>query len=68
MWEDIYQVYKRIGNDYTDLMASDMTIADAVLFVQSWFEHNYNDQQTSIEIRRQPMDYGKNHAKCQEEV
>lgn len=57
MWEDIYQVYRRIGDDYVDLMASDMTISNALLFVEAWFSGNFNDQQSSIEIRRQPMDY-----------
>jgi hypothetical protein len=54
MCEDLYQVWRRI-NDYTDLMASDMTIDNAVLFIQAWFSANYADQTTSIEIRRQPM-------------
>lgn len=56
-WEDIYVVYRRIGQDFTDLMASDMTIDNAILFVKAWFQENYNDQETSIEIHRQPMDY-----------
>lgn len=56
-WEDIYVVYRRIGQDFTDLMASDMTIDNAILFVKAWFQENYNDQETSIEINRQPMDY-----------
>ena len=59
MWEDIFQVYRKVGKDYEDLMASDMTIDNAILFIRSWFQDNYNDQITSIEIRRQPMDYGK---------
>ena len=63
MWEDIYQVFRKIGKDYEDLMASDMTLDNAVLFVKSWFQENYNDQDTSIEIRRQPMDYGKSQHK-----
>ena len=55
MWEDVYQVYRRVGTDYVSLMASDMSIDDAVLFVKAWMQANYNDQVTSIEIRRQPM-------------
>jgi hypothetical protein len=57
MWEDVFQVYRRVGDNYTDLMASDMTIDNAVLFTKAWMQENFNDQQTSIEIRRQPMDY-----------
>jgi hypothetical protein len=60
MWEDIFQVYRRIGDNYIDLLASDMTIDNAVLFIKAWIQENYNDQKTSIEIRHQPMDYGKN--------
>ena len=59
MWEDIYQVYRRVGENYVDLMASDMTIDNAVLFVEAWFRDNFNDQTTSIEIRRQPMERGE---------
>ena len=59
MWEDIFQVYKRIGENYVDLLASDMTIDNAVLFTKAWFQENFNDQQTSIEIKRQPMDYNQ---------
>lgn len=54
MWEDLYQVYMKIGRDYENLMASDMTIDNAVLFVKCWLQENYNDHETSIEIRRQP--------------
>ena len=56
MWEDIFQVYRRIGENYVDLIASDMTIDNAVLFTKAWLQENFNDQETSIEIRRQPMD------------
>lgn len=57
MWEEIYQVYRRIGDKCVDIMASDMTIDNAVLFIKAWMQENYNDQESSIEIRRQPMDY-----------
>lgn len=57
MWEDVFQVYRRVGDNYTDLMASDMTIDNAVLFTKAWMQENFNDQQTSIEIRRQSMVY-----------
>ena len=59
MWEDIFQIYRRIG-DTVDLIASDMTISDAILFIEAWMSHNYNDQLSSLEIRRQSMDYGIN--------
>ena len=59
MPDDIYQVYRRVGENYVDLMASDMTIDNALLFVEAWFIDNFNDQTTSIEIRRQPMERGE---------
>ena len=67
MWEDLFQVYRRIGEKYTDLMASDMTIDNAILFVRAWMQENFNDQQTSIEIRRQPMDYNADPPKEERE-
>ena len=66
MWEDIFQIYRCIGDNYTDLMASDMTIDNAILFVKVWMQENYNDQQTSLEIRRQPIDYGKANPEYEE--
>ncbi len=65
MWEDVYQVYRRI-DEYTDLLASDMDINSAVMFIEAWMSHNYNDQKTSLELRRQPMDYGKQKERCNE--
>lgn len=62
MWEDVFQVYRHIGENYVDLLASDMSIDNAVLFVKAWMTENYNDTETSIEIKRQPMDYGKKQA------
>lgn len=58
MSEDIYQIYRRI-DEWTDLLASDMSIHDATLFIEAWMSENYNDQRTSLELRRQPMDYGR---------
>lgn len=58
MWEDVFQVFIRV-NDNKRLVASDMSIEDAILFVESWFSRNYNDPISSIEIRRQPADYDR---------
>lgn len=58
MCEDIYQVYRRI-DEWVDLLASDMTLESATIFMKAWMHENYNDQLTSLELRRQPMDYGK---------
>ena len=55
MWEDVFQVYRRIGTQYSELMASDMSIDNALLFAKAWMQDNYKDQETSIEIRRYPM-------------
>ena len=57
MSEDIYQVYRRIG-DWVDLLASDMTIEDAILFIKAYMQDNWADTETSLELRRQPLDYG----------
>ena len=62
MWEDIYQIYRRI-QDKAELIASDMTIEDATIFIKAWMTTYYNDQVTSLELRRQPMDYGKQSGK-----
>lgn len=56
MWEDQYQVYRRYGDGEYDLQASDMTIEDAVLFVKSYFQESFNDQELRFEIRRQPIE------------
>lgn len=56
MWEDQFQVFRRHGDSVYDLRASDMTIADAVLFVKALFEESYNDPDLRFEIRRQPME------------
>lgn len=54
MWEDVFQVYERVGERIVQLIASDMSIDNAVLFVKAWMEANYRDDVTSLEIRRQP--------------
>lgn len=56
VWEDVFQVFIRV-NDRRRLVASDMAIEDATLFAESWFLRNFNDQISSVEICRQPMDY-----------
>lgn len=58
MWEDIFQVYRRCG-DHAELIASDLTLDDAVMFISAWMSRYYKDQASSLELRRQPMDYGK---------
>lgn len=56
MWKDQYQVFMRHGdNGEYDLQASDMTIANATLFIKAYFEESYNDDELRFEIRRQPM-------------
>lgn len=64
MWEDIYQIYQKWGADGTpDLRASDMTLCDAILFIKAIFEDAYKDGDLILEIRKQPMDYGKQREK-----
>lgn len=54
MWENKFQVYERHGDGAFDLLASDMRIGDAVLFIKALFEEAYNESKLRIEIRRQP--------------
>lgn len=58
MWEDVFQVYARVGDRFVQLIASDMNLDHAVLFVKAWMEANYRDEVTSLEIRRQPINRG----------
>lgn len=58
MWEDVFQVYERVGEKFVQLIANDMSIDNAVLFVKAWMEANYRDDVTSLEIRRQPINRG----------
>lgn len=60
MWEDVFQVYllyNIVTPPHAELAASDMTIDNAVLLAKAWLQENFNGQTTSVEIRRQPMDY-----------
>ena len=62
MWEDVFQVYLLdhiVTPPHAELAASDMTIDNAVLFAKAWLQEHFNDQTTSVEIRRQSMDYGE---------
>lgn len=56
MWEDLYQVYRRYGDNQFDLRASNMTLADALLFIKAVFEESYNETDLRFEIRRQLME------------
>lgn len=55
VWEDTFQVFRRDGEQAT-LMASEMSLNDAALFMKAWLLENYMDQETSIEVRRQPVE------------
>ena len=57
MWEDVYQVYRRI-EDAKELLASDLNISDAMIFMEAWMLRNYNDTVSTLELHRQPMGYG----------
>lgn len=56
MWEDIFQIYKRV-NDNVELIASDMMLQDATMFIEAWMLKYYHDEVTSLELRRQPRNY-----------
>lgn len=57
MWEDIFQVYRKFKDSKPELIASDMSLDNASMFMVAWFEQNYNDIETSLIIARQPMGY-----------
>ncbi len=56
MWEDKFQVYERHGDGAFDLLASDMRIDDAILFIKALFQEAYTETRLRIEIRRQPKE------------
>lgn len=56
MWEDVFQIYRRV-NDKAELIASDMTLTDATMFIEAWMLKYYNDEVSSLELRRQPRNY-----------
>ena len=56
MWEDKFQIYERHGDGAFDLLASDMRIDDAILFVRALFQEAYTEAKLRIEIRRQPKE------------
>ena len=58
MWEDVFQIYRRFGDSNADLIASDLSLSDATMFIEAWMLKNYIDEISSLEIRRQPMGYG----------
>lgn len=58
MWEDVFQIYRRFGDSDADLIASDLSLSDATMFIEAWMLKSYADEISSLEIRRQPMDYG----------
>lgn len=55
VWEDLFEIYKSCGGG-SHRIASNMDIYDATLFIRVWMQENFNDQATSLEIRRQPME------------
>lgn len=52
-----YQVYRQWKGLPRELIASDMSLDNAVLFMGAWFNANYNDQETALIISRQQIDY-----------
>ena len=56
MLEDKFQVYERHGDGAFDLLASDMRIDDAILFIKALFQEAYTEAKLRIEIRRQPKE------------
>ena len=54
MWEDVYQIYRRVG-ECVELIASDMSLSNATMFIEAWMYNNYADQISSLELRRQPI-------------
>ena len=36
MWEDVFQIYRRFGDSNADLIASDLSLSDATMFIEAW--------------------------------
>lgn len=47
-----------LGDSNADLIASDLSLSDATMFIEAWMLKSYADEISSLEIRRQPMGYG----------
>lgn len=58
MSDNLYQVFHRVGS-CVHLLASDLTLDNAMLFVRAWLEGNYNDYASGIEVKLQPENYRK---------
>ena len=54
MWEDVFEVWERLGESAHKL-ASDLSLSNATLFMSAWMEANYADTEAVLELRRQPM-------------
>lgn len=54
MNEQRCQVYSISAFGELSLLASDMLIDDAILFIKAMFDKYYNESPFRIEIRRQP--------------
>lgn len=59
VWEDVFEVWKRIGDACVRKIASDMDLYDALLFMRAWMEENFQDQRSSLELRRQQIEEPK---------
>lgn len=53
MWEDLFEVYECYGDDRKKLLASNMSISDATLFVKALFAEYFNE--SIYQICRQKM-------------
>lgn len=56
MTEQRYQVYLISELGELSLLASDMLIDDAILFIKALFDKYYNESPLRIEIRRPPKE------------
>lgn len=56
VFEERFQVYERHGDGAFDLLASNMRIDDAILFIKALFQEAYTEAKLRIEIRRQPKE------------
>ena len=41
MWEDVFQIYRRFGDSDADLIASDLSLSDATMFIEAWMLKSY---------------------------
>lgn len=56
VWEDMYELYRVVNGKVVERLASNLNLGNVTLFVSAWFSENFCDEESSLEIRRQPKE------------